>query len=104
MANAVTANGIKGDGGFRAENDAGVIQFADVAGITDPAARIVLSDNGVYRHSGLGAQTPFSRLLEASNSGTCSIDNCLVITSTVQWQERGSTKNYSVAVEMYDWK
>ncbi|OGF19039.1 hypothetical protein A3G56_01505 [Candidatus Falkowbacteria bacterium RIFCSPLOWO2_12_FULL_45_10] len=103
-ANPVAANGLKGDGNYRVENNSGAISFADVTGVSDASARLIIDGDGVYRHSGAGEQTPFYRLMEAGNSASCLESECLIATSTVQWQERGGTKNYSITVEMYDWK
>ncbi|MEK7068055.1 MAG: hypothetical protein AAB956_03595 [Patescibacteria group bacterium] len=104
MANPAATNGLKGDGSYRVENNSGIISFSDVTGIADPNARLIIDSDGVYRHSGAGEQTLFSRLIETGNSASCLDSECLIATSTVQWQEHSGVKNYSITVEMYDWR
>ena len=94
---------IVGDGTYRIDvSSSGAINIINVSSIDDVLSRLKIY-NGLYQHS-LGTDTIFYRLITAANTASCLAANCLQVTSTVKWSERGLAKNYAITVELYDWK
>lgn len=70
--------------------------------IAEPTATLY-QQGGVYRQSTLaiaGTASPFQRLLILDNSNTDEI----AVTSTVQWSERGQTKQVQMERIIYNWR
>ena len=94
---------IVGDGTYRIEMDTGGnVNIVNVNGIDDVLSRLKIN-NGLYQYSS-GTDTIFYRLITAANTATCLAADCLQVTSEVKWSERGLTKNYTITVELYNWK
>ena len=75
-----------------------------VSGIDDANARLKIL-GGVYRHDS-GDATAFSRVILIQNidePGGAAVDG-LQVTSLVQWDERGTTRQRQTVVFLYDWR
>ncbi|MCK9578936.1 MAG: hypothetical protein M0Q92_00610 [Methanoregula sp.] len=103
VSGAVWNQNIAGDGTYRIEIDAsGNVNIVNVSSIDDILSKLKIN-SGLYQHT-LGVDTIFYRMITASNTASCLAANCLQITSTVKWSERGLARNYAITVELYNWK
>jgi prepilin-type N-terminal cleavage/methylation domain-containing protein len=95
-------NGISGT--FRIDTTNGIKgSIQAVSGIGDTNARLKIL-GGVYRHD-TGDATAFARVIQIQNidePGGEAVDG-LKITSLVQWEERGATRQRQTVVFLYDW-
>ena len=83
--------GIVGDGSYAIDYTGAIINV-------DSAVVLKIDSSGYYWHGG-GADTNFSRLIEAVEN-----EDGVDIKSTVVWEERGNSHNYIAETLLYDWK
>jgi len=69
-----------------------------VTGIDNPQAQLSLDAYNYYVHVG-GTAAPFFRLIKVDYKVTY-----LIVTSTVQWQDRGNTYKYEAETLLYEWR
>lgn len=87
--------------------DGSFLVDSDDSALTQPANNIsqgtlYLTSGGVYTHEAAGnTPTPFRRLITISSSGGAAIK---IIVSTVEWDERGQVKNFSLETHLSDWR
>lgn len=101
---------IEGDGSYAIEiDDNGNITITNVSGIDDVSARLKIGTDvnnlGRYFHNdpGTSQDSPYYRIIETSDGGSCLSPDCLKLVSRVKWFERGYNHEHQTEIFLYNW-